>query len=262
MNLIDIGVNLTASSFRSDRSDVVVRAQQVGVGKMIITGSSVEDSHSVVELIHQYPECLYGTAGIHPHHADRFDESSIEALRQLQQHEGVVAVGECGLDFNRNYSVSANQRKAFDAQLELAVELRKPVFLHQRDAFEDFVSMIKNCLNGIVNSVAHCFTGTPEQAVEYLDMGMYIGVTGWICDERRGHDLREAVKQIPLDRIMLETDAPYLLPRDLAEKPLHSRRNEPCFLPHICRVTAAYMGVNEEELALASVENAKRFFCI
>ena len=164
--------------------------------------------------------------------------------------------------FNRNYSVSENQVSAFDAQLELAVELQKPVFLHQRDAHDDFVSMLINCQSGLVGAVAHCFTGTAQEAVEYIDMGLYIGVTGWICDERRGHDLQDAVKHIPLDRIMLETDAPYLLPRDLTKKPVHSRRNEPCFLPHICRVTARHMGIDEEELADASLNNTKRFFNI
>ena len=259
-HLIDIGANLTGSSFKTDLDDVIQRAINNGVEIMVVTGSNAEDSHAAFELTDRYPNILYSTAGIHPHHADDFSEEAIVLLRETHKNLSVVAVGECGLDFNRNYSISENQISAFDAQLELAVEIQKPVFLHQRDAHDDFVSMLKNCQSGLAGAVAHCFTGSAEEAVEYIDMGLYIGVTGWICDERRGHDLQDAVKHIPLDKIMLETDAPYLLPRDLNEKPVHSRRNEPCFLPHICRVTAHHMGVDEEELADASLNNTKRFF--
>lgn len=258
--LIDIGANLTAKSFTTDLDDVIQRAINNGVEVMIVTGSNAEDSHSAYELTKKYPTHLYSTAGIHPHHADDYDEDAINRLRETHKNPSVVAIGECGLDFNRNYSISENQISAFEAQLALAVELQKPVFLHQRDAHEKFVTMLKKYQSGLAGAVAHCFTGSAQEAMEYIDMGLYIGVTGWICDERRGHDLQDAVKHIPLDRIMLETDAPYLLPRDLTDKPVHSRRNEPCFLPHICKVTARYMDVDEEELAIASVKNTKRFF--
>ena len=260
--LIDIGANLTGSAFKTDLNEVVQRAVESGVGTMVVTGSTVEDSSVAFEMTQDYPETIFSTAGIHPHHADDYNEQSIELLRAIHDNKAVVAVGECGLDFNRNYSISSNQLRAFEAQLELAIELKKPVFLHQRDAHEDFSSMVKNCQSDLVGAVAHCFTGTIQEAIEYIEMGLYIGVTGWICDERRGLDLQQAVKHIPLDRIMLETDAPYLLPRDLTVKPVHSRRNEPCFLPHICNRAAFYMGVDEEALALASLENTKRFFNI
>lgn len=260
--LIDIGANLTGNSFKTDLDAVIQRAINSGVEAMVVTGSSVDDSHVAYALTNEYPGILYSTAGIHPHHADDFNNDAINSLRETLENPAVIAVGECGLDFNRNYSISENQMSAFDAQLALAVEIQKPVFLHQRDAHDDFVAMLKNYQSGLVGAVAHCFTGSAEEAVEYIDMGLYIGVTGWICDERRGHDLQAAVKHIPLDRIMLETDAPYLLPRDLTEKPALSRRNEPCFLPHICKVTAHYMGVDEEELAAASLNNTKHFFKI
>ena len=260
--MIDIGANLTGSSFKTDLDDVIQRAISNGVGQIIVTGSDIEDSLEAFELTKEYPEVLYSTAGIHPHHADSFDEEAIDSLRELHKHATVVAVGECGLDFNRNYSISENQKNAFEAQLELAVELQKPIFLHQRDAHDDFISMINNCQSGLVAAVAHCFTGNVQEALEYIDMGLYIGVTGWICDERRGRDLQQAVKHIPLDRIMLETDAPYLLPRDLIVEPVRSRRNEPCFLSHVCKITALHMGIDDEELAVASLKNTKRFFKI
>jgi TatD DNase family protein len=185
-------------------------------------------------------------------------------LRDMLQHKNVVAVGECGLDFNRNFSTRQEQIRAFEAQLEIAIDLQKPLFLHQRDAHEDFVSMIKSCRADLNQVVAHCFTGSIEEVNDYNLLDMYIGVTGWICDERRGVSLQQAVKQIPLDRIMLETDAPYLLPRDLDASlvagPVKKGRNEPCFLPHISRAAAVYMNVDEDELAAAAYENSHQFF--
>jgi TatD DNase family protein len=259
---IDIGVNLTGSSFNEDRDEVIKHARAVGVCQMIVTGTDVDHSQSAIRLCQQYPGVLYSTAGIHPHHADDYSSETTQLIRELCNHEAVVAIGECGLDFNRNFSTQKNQRQAFEAQLELAVELKKPVFLHQRDAHEEFSSVIAHCRGELVNAVAHCFTGTAAEVIDYLEMDMYVGVTGWICDERRGRDLQQAVKEIPMNRILLETDAPYLLPRDLSEKPVQSRRNEPCYLPHICEVVARYMGVDEVELAEASAENTRRFFGI
>ena len=172
----------------------------------------------------------------------------------------MVAIGECGLDFNRNFSTQENQNNAFESQLELAAEVELPVFLHQRDAHTEFLHIIANGRSELGKLVAHCFTGTVEEAGDCLELDMYIGVTGWICDERRGRDLQQAVKEIPLNRILLETDAPYLLPRDLAHKPVQSRRNEPCFLPHICEAVAGCMNVDVEELEMAALENARNFF--
>jgi TatD DNase family protein len=171
-------------------------------------------------------------------------------------------VGECGLDFNRNYATRKEQIRAFEAQLEIAIEIQKPVFLHQRDAHEDFVSIIKGCRDELKQVVAHCFTGTIDEVNDYVILNMYIGITGWICDERRGQALQQAVKHVPLDRIMLETDAPYLLPRDLQQKPVEKNRNEPCFLPHIAKSVAKYMALDEAELAAAAYNNSCEFFGI
>jgi TatD DNase family protein len=259
---IDIGVNLTGSSFGNDLDQVIQRALDAGVYRMIVTGTDIHHSRLALELTHLYPDVLLSTAGVHPHHASEFDNATTAVLRDICSCDQVVAVGECGLDYNRNYSKPAEQRLAFEAQLQLACELGLPVFLHQRDAHDDFVSMLKDYRQDLAGAVAHCFTGTVDQALEYVTMGMYIGITGWICDERRGADLQRAVQDIPVDRIMLESDAPYLLPRDLEQMPVQKRRNEPCFLPHICKVTARYMGLDQSWLALKALHNTRQFFTI
>lgn len=259
---IDIGVNLTNDAFSGDVESVLQRAQDAGISQMIVTGTDVYHSRKALELNRRYPDILLSTAGVHPHHASEFDRGVIPVLRDMCADDSVVAVGECGLDYNRNYSTPAEQRSAFAAQLQLACELDLPVFLHQRDAHDDFISMIAEYSNELSGAVAHCFTGTRDEVAEYIAMGMYIGITGWICDERRGSDLQQAVKDIPSDKIMLETDAPYLLPRDLGIKPERKGRNEPCFLPHICAATAKHMGVEHQHLAQISLQNSRRFFSI
>jgi len=257
---IDIGVNLTGSSFKSDLDKVMQRAQAVGVNQMIVTGTDIEHSKAAIELCKLYPGRLYSTTGVHPHHADDYTPLMLQQLHDLSHYDSVVAIGECGLDFNRNFSTPKNQCDAFESQLELATDTGLPVFLHQRDAHAEFLRVITNGQSETGKLVAHCFTGTVDEVMDYLQLDMYIGITGWICDERRGHDLQQAVKEIPLNRIMLETDAPYLLPRDLTEKPVQSRRNEPCYLPHICEAVARFMEVEVEELEAAALDNTRRFF--
>ena len=257
---IDIGVNLTGSSFKKDTAQVIERAQDAGVEKIIVTGTDVKHSEQAIQLTQQYESTCFATAGLHPHHASDYSNDLGSELRDMLQHKNVVAVGECGLDFNRNFSTRKEQIRAFEAQLEIAVDTQKPLFLHQRDAHDDFVSMIKSCRDDLNQIVSHCFTGTIEEVNDYILLDMYIGVTGWICDERRGQSLQQAVKHIPLDRIMLETDAPYLLPRDLKEKPVEKSRNEPCYLPHIARAVSKHMQVTEDELVAAAYENSCNFF--
>jgi TatD DNase family protein len=259
---IDIGVNLTGSSFKKDISQVIERAQQAGVERLVVTGTSSSHSEQAIALSEQYDSVCYATVGLHPHHASDYSNDLGSELREMLTHKNAVAVGECGLDFNRNYSSRKDQLRAFEAQLEIAIELQKPVFLHQRDAHDDFVSIIKSCRGELNGLVAHCFTGSIGEVNDYLLLDMYIGITGWICDERRGQSLQQAVRHIPLDRIMLETDAPYLLPRDLAEKPVEKNRNEPCFLPHIAKAVAEYMQVEEAQLVTAAYENSRTYFMI
>lgn len=258
MELIDIGVNLTHDSFDADRDEVIERAAAAGVTRMIVTGTSVTASAQAAELAASRP-MLYATAGVHPHHAADVDEHTIGALRELTGLPRVVAVGECGLDFFRNFSPPDAQERAFAAQLELAADCQLPVFLHQRDAHERFTAILKEHRSALVGGVAHCFTGGPAELDAYLDLGLYIGVTGWLCDDRRGAALRDALPRIPLDRLMLETDAPYLLPRDLDPKP-RNRRNEPAFLPHILNKVAESLDVPPETVARAATDNTIRLF--
>ena len=259
MDLIDIGANLTHESFDRDRNEVLRKACAAGVRRLIVTGTSVTESVRALELARVRPGTLFSTAGIHPHNAARFDEHSAVALAELFAHNEVVAAGECGLDFYRDFAPRADQRRAFQAQLEIAADVQVPVFLHQRDAHETFLRMLQPFGSRLCGGVAHCFTGTPEMARAYLDMGLHIGITGWLCDERRGGDLRDAVAQLPLDRLLIETDAPFLLPRDLPRKP-RGRRNEPRFLPHILQRLAAIMGCPAEEIADATRSNAEKLF--
>lgn len=257
---IDIGVNLTGSSFKKDIPQVIERAQQAGVGQMVVTGTNSAHSEQAISLTEQYESVCYATTGLHPHHASDYSSDLDTELRDMLAHKNVVAVGECGLDFNRNFSTRQEQIRAFEAQLEIAIDLQKPVFLHQRDAHDDFVAIIKSCRDDLGQLVAHCFTGSIEEVNDFVILDMYVGVTGWICDERRGASLQRAVNHIPLDRIMIETDAPYLLPRDLPEKPVEKNRNEPCFLPHIARTVARYMDIEEEKLITAAYQNSCDFF--
>lgn len=259
---IDIGVNLTGSSFNKDIFQVIERAQAVGVEQLIVTGTDVQHSAQAMQLTEQYESVCFSTAGLHPHHASEYSKDLGSELRDMLNHKNVVAVGECGLDFNRNFSTRNEQIRAFEAQLEIAIEIQKPVFLHQRDAHTDFVSIIKNCRKDLGKMVAHCFTGSVDEVNDYLMLDMYIGVTGWICDQRRGQSLQQAVKHIPLDRIMLETDAPYLLPRDMQLKPVEKNRNEPCYLPYIAEKVAGYMAIEETNLITAAYDNTLEFFNI
>jgi TatD DNase family protein len=256
--LIDIGINLTHDSFDVDRAAVCARARAAGLVHLVLTGSSLASSPAAAALAATDPGFLSATAGVHPHHAAELDRAGIERLAALLAMPGVVAVGECGLDYYRDLAPRAVQRRAFELQLELAILTGKPLFLHQRDAHEDFRDMLQSAAR-LPPSVAHCFTGTPAEAEEYLALGLHIGITGWICDERRGAHLVEVVRRVPAARLMLETDGPYLLPRTLRPKP-RSRRNEPCYLPEVCRVVAAARGETEAAVARASTAAARGFF--
>jgi TatD DNase family protein len=257
MQLVDIGANLTHASFRDDLDAVLSRAHAHGVERIIVTGASVEESRRAADIADAHG--LYATAGVHPHHARECDDATIPALRDLAARPRVVALGECGLDFNRNYSPHPSQEKWFVAQLELAAELGKPLFLHSRDAHPRFAEILRNLRVG--KAVAHCFTGEAAELRAYLDLGLYIGITGWICDERRGRHLVALAREVPQDRLLLETDSPYLTPRDLHPQP-KARRNEPAHLPHILRAVARARGETPEALAAATTRNAQAFFGI
>ena len=258
--LFDIGVNLTSSAFNDRRHEVLERARQANVKQMVLIGSDIADSRLAIELCKQHPGC-YATAGIHPHQAKTLDDSSLEAIRQLAASPQVKAIGETGLDFNRNYSPQPRQLACFEAQLELAADLQLPIYLHQRDAHQAFYERLKEYRSSLCDAVIHCFTGDQKELEDYLELDLHIGITGWVCDERRGLHLQELVKKIPEQRLMLETDAPYLLPRTLRPKPKKGK-NEPCYLPHILETVSRCIDKSEQDLALTTTANARRFFRI
>jgi TatD DNase family protein len=260
-SLIDIGANLTHNSFDEDRAEMMLRASDAGVSRMIVTGSSNQGSLDALKLAESEPGRLYATAGVHPHHATDYDETSETLIRELAKKDAVVAIGECGLDYFRDFSPRPAQLAAFRSQLEIAAEVALPVFLHQRDAHDDFVEVLEPMLPKLPRAVAHCFTGENESLREFLAMGLWIGITGWICDERRGDHLHDIVSVIPDDKLLIETDAPYLLPRTIQPKP-KSRRNEPAYLTEVLRVVAEARGQSEEHVARITTENAINFFGI
>lgn len=258
MPLIDIGVNLLNKRFHTDREATLNRALEADVQYMILTGTSLKSSQASADYAAMYPGVLYTTAGVHPHDASEFHPETTDALRTLARRPEVVAIGECGLDFNRDFSPREQQLKAFEAQVALACELQMPLFLHERDAHDPFLNLLKGFSN-LPKVVVHCFTGEKKALEHYLEAGFYIGITGWVCDERRGLDLQRLVPLIPHERLMIETDAPYLTPRDMRPKP-KGGRNEPAFLPHILKTLAKLYDCEPDFLAQQTTRNAQTFF--
>jgi TatD DNase family protein len=259
MQLIDIGANLSHDSFDHDREAVLQRARAAGVAQLVVTGASREHSPRALALAQAHPGFLFATAGVHPHHASEYTDECDAELRALHAHPEVVAVGECGLDYFRDFSPRPAQRKAFERQLQLAADTGKPLFLHQREAHGDFLAMMKDFEGRLGPAVVHCFTGTRGELFDYLDRDWHVGITGWLCDERRGLHLRELVRHIPANRLMIETDAPYLLPRTVRPQPSH-RRNEPMYLAHIVEELARDRDEDVATTAAATTAAATAFF--
>ena len=257
-DIVDIGVNLAHRSFRADRKQVIERAFAAGVRRMVITGTSVVGSQEGVQIAREYRGHLFAIAGVHPHDSRNCTEATISELRRLAAHKEAVSIGECGLDFNRDFSPRPQQEKWYEAQVALAEELQKPLFLHERDARQRFCEILA-AVRKRVPAVLHCFTGTRGELKTYLDIGLHIGITGWICDERRGTHLRELVREIPLGRMMIETDAPFLLPRTMPTKPKDGR-NEPAFLPYVLQAVADCLGKPVPAVAEATTKTAREFF--
>ena len=257
--MIDIGINLTNKQFKGKEAEVIQRAKDAGVTGIILTGTSLQGSTASLAYTQTYPDILYTTAGIHPHNAKTYDENTHNALRTLLQEEKVVAVGECGLDFDRNFSTKAEQIYAFERQLDLASEIGKPLFLHEREAHQDFKQIMRKYPDLIEKSVVHCFTGNRYNLQAYLDMGFHIGITGWVCDNGRGKALQDAINVLPLDRLMIATDAPFLLPRNIQPRP-NSRTNEPMYLPFVVKKLAALYNISEAELIEKTRVNTLQFF--
>ena len=230
-----------------------------GLEAIIVTSSSIKDTKKAISLAKQYPGKLWATAGVHPHIAKDTSNDFIEELEKLAMHNKVIAIGECGLDYHRNFSPPEIQRIIFEKQIKLSLRTDLPLFLHQRDAHEDFITMLKECTIGNINGVTHCFTGDKNQLKDYLDLGLYIGITGWICDPRRNQALLESIKYIPMDRLLIETDAPYLMPKQL-EKKLKTRKNEPKYIREIAEFISSHKGIKIESLASMTKINSEKLF--
>jgi TatD DNase family protein len=261
MEMIDIGCNLTHDSFDADRDTVLARAREAGVVQMIVTGASEEGSRLALELALAHPGVLHATAGVHPHRASDYEESTDEMLRELAAQEAVVAVGETGLDYFRDFSPRDVQREVFGRQVQIAADTGLPLFLHMRDAHDDFHALLRERRGELGDVVVHCFTGDRDQLHDYLALDCHIGITGWICDERRGTHMKDFLGEIPANRLMVETDAPYLKPRNLRPR-VKSHRNEPRWLPWIVGTLAAVRDEHPATLAAQTTENARRFFRI
>ena len=255
--MIDIGANLTDKAFRNDLSNVVDRAREANLNHIIVTGTDLKHSQLAIDLCERFQDYLFSTAGIHPHNAANADDESIHRLTKLSRNKCVVAIGETGLDYYRDFSPRADQIRVFEAQLQLAQELKLPLFIHDRDSQGELLSVVKNFPN--LCAVIHCFTGTTELLRGYLELGLYIGITGWICDERRGRDLYNCVNEIPDNRLLIETDAPYLLPRTMVPRP-RSRRNEPAFLRFVCDTLARARGQSVGHIQRITQDNAITLF--
>ncbi len=254
----DIGLNLFCAQFKHPEK-VLQRAWEQNVA-CILTGSDPEDNRKIEAYQRAHPEVtVYGTAGLHPHNADHFTEDTLQEIRrQYLENPRIVAVGECGLDYNRMFSKKENQLRTLERFVELAEELNAPMFLHERDAAEDFAAVFRSVPKVAERSVVHCFTGNRKTVSMYLSMGFSIGITGWIADDRRAGELRDAVSEIPKDRILLETDAPYLIPRNVPGLVGHT--NVPENIVYVARTLAGYMQIPEDELIRCARENTERLF--
>ncbi|KAM3717994.1 3'-5' ssDNA/RNA exonuclease TatD [Dirofilaria immitis] len=278
--LIDIGANLGHPSFQNDLNEVIERAKQAGLCKIMVTGTSIKLSNEAKKLAQQFPNFLFFTAGIHPHDAKDFDDSTMYELKKLCNESGCVAVGECGLDFNRNFSPQDQQRLVFDEQLQLACELKKPLFIHERDAHQDMIAALTRHKEHLPPVVIHCFTGKAIEAEAYIKMGCYIGLTGFLWKDRSDDGIKYALRNciVPLERLLLETDAPFMyckiddkkIPAEIRSRitdearNFHKftsfNRNEPCALAAICELVAAYMDEDPIKVADITTTNAKHIY--
>ena len=255
----DIGVNLASGRLLPRAEALLHRAEAAGVSGVIITGSDEDSNREAAALCQRLGKhfSLYFTAGHHPHHADHWRPAAREQIERLATNPHCVAVGEMGLDYFRNCSTPAHQRQCFADQLAIARRLGKPVFLHEREAYADFRAQLCEALPDLAGAVWHCFTGSRAQMEELAAEGVYFGITGWLCDPRRGAALREVVAHIPADRLMIETDAPYLTPKTLQPTP---HCNEPAYLAEVLRVLAQCRNEEPAALAAQTTANTKRFF--
>ena len=251
--MFDIAVNLADSQLRDQADQVLRDALDAGVEHCLLVGTDIDESQWLGDRAEAWRTPF--TAGIHPHYVSAAPPDWQTKLADLICHPRCVAVGETGLDWFRMLSPRETQLRLCEQQLAMAIEAEKPAYLHDRDASHDLYAVLKNFPG--IRGIVHCFTGDQAALEAYLDLGLYIGITAWCLDERRGQTLADLVPYIPDDRLMIETDAPYLAPRTLRPRP---KRNEPKFLPHIVEGIAALRGQPSDHLAQVTSDNAKRLF--
>ncbi|VFP79785.1 TatD family hydrolase [Candidatus Erwinia haradaeae] len=257
--MLDVGVNLTHEKFSKDRIEVVLRARTAGITGMIIISSTVSDSRQSIMIAKQDTKYFWCTVGVHPHYAYTWSKESRTEICKLINEPSVVAIGECGLDFYRSFSTRKQQVYVFQEQIELAVEFSMPLFLHCRDAHQCFMSILKPWLPNLRSVLLHCFTGTRSELELCLEYDISIGVTGWICDPYRGRELSKLIPLIPSNRLLIETDAPWLFPKDI-QLVSAKKRNEPCFLPHIMETVAKLRKDDITELSQKIINNTCNLF--
>jgi len=255
----DIACNFTNERFDKDLDDVINRAITNKITKFGLICSELSDLDRLLEIYNQYSKDMFFTIGVHPHHANEINDKYLKNLKEAVINNNPHAIGETGLDFFRNLSTYDEQIYAFEEQIKIAIDTNKPLFLHQRDSHDDFIKILREYSSDINKAVVHCFTGTQEQLEDYLELDCYIGVTGWICDEKRNVELRKTIKNIPLEKLMIETDCPYLIPKNLPNK-TKNNRNEPINLNHIVNEIAELMEIDIDSLRKQTFKNTINYF--
>ena len=257
--IADIACNFTSERFDKDLNNIIKKAIVNKITKFGLICSQLSDLDKLLKIYNQYCKNMFFTIGVHPHHANEIDKEYLENLKEQIVKNNPHAIGETGLDFFRNLSTYEEQIYAFEEQIKIAIDTNKPLFLHQRDSHEDFIKILRKYSPYINKAVVHCFTGTQKQLDDYLKLDCYIGITGWICDEKRNVELRKTIKDIPLSKLMVETDSPYLLPKNLLNKPKNNR-NEPSYLNHIVTEISMLLDINEADVRKESFKNTLSFF--
>ncbi|MEA2734835.1 MAG: TatD DNase family protein [Humisphaera sp.] len=250
--MIDTHCHLTDPRLFEQLDAVLSRAATAGVDRVVTIGIDIEDAMAAIELCERKPQ-VRCAVGVHPNYSADAVVADVAKLRELQKHPSVVALGEMGLDYHYERATPAHQREIFEAQLQLATEVARPVVIHCREAVDDTLAVMKSFAN--VPAVFHCFTGTREEAIKILDAGYLLGFTG-VITFKKNDELREIVKLTPIDRLLVETDAPYLTPEPVR----NVKTNEPAFVAHTARVAAQVKGMAYEEFDRVVTDNALRFY--
>ncbi|MGZ8422783.1 MAG: TatD family hydrolase [Nitrospira sp.] len=257
--LIDTHTHLDDARYESDREAMIARAREAGVETMITIGCDLATSRSAVALADHYP-FVYASIGVHPHEVKHIEAHWYDELRQLARHKSVVAYGEIGLDYHYNHSSPEEQRNRFREQIQLARELRLPVIIHTREAQDDTVRILKEERAAEIGGVFHCFSGDAWLAKDALDLGFYLSFSG-ILTFQNATMLREIAKTVPADRLLIETDCPYLTPI-----PHRGKRNEPAYVRHVAellaRIKTEDVALTAEDMGRITSENARRLFKI